>query len=102
MPPEPTRLSTTYRPIWTGIGSMIRTRRGSSSVLEHPHGILQAAMHQIERAPKRGDLVLALDRILRHVRLARANVAGKRGDPLHRLQNEEVHEHVQCHKHDEE
>ncbi len=49
-----------------------------SCTLQHPHGILQAAMHQVERAAQRGDLVASLDRIFRHVGLAGADVARER------------------------
>src|SRR5262249_62098622 len=93
----PTKPSTTYRPMVVGTGSTASApgAHRSCGSLQHAYGVLQTAMHQIERTAERGDLVLALDLIFRNVGLARADVARQRGDLLDRLDDEEVQQHVQ-------
>src|SRR5882762_317980 len=86
-------------PIWGGSGATMATpgKAPRSCALQHLYGVLQAAVHQVERAAERGDFVTPLHGIFRNVGLARADIAGERGYLLHRLYNEEVHQHVQQH-----
>src|SRR5215467_14992360 len=100
----PTNPSTTYRPIVVGTGSTASAPSAlrSCGSLQHSYGVLQTAMHQVERAAERGDLVLALDLVFRNVGLARADIARQRGDLLDRLDDEEVQQHVQHAQRDQE
>src|SRR5580704_8780596 len=104
IPPMPTRFSTIYRPILDGWGTAMATpgRAPRSCALQHLDGVLQAAVHQVERAAERCDFVTSLHAIFWNVGLASADVAREGGDLLHWLDDENVHQHIQQNEHGEE